>query len=119
MIRLNVMERSVPRACTQLGRWAVQVLQEPAWLCVQRSRCVAAGATSFDEMLELSSRGDSSNVDMLVGDIYGRDYETIGLSATTIASSFGKVVSGTKQLSDYNPAGALLRKERSTSSYNS
>ena len=33
-------------------------------------------------------------VDMLVGDIYGgRDYNAIGLSATTIASSFGKVVS--------------------------
>ena len=33
-------------------------------------------------------------VDMLVGDIYGdRDYSSIGLSATTIASSFGKVVS--------------------------
>lgn len=31
-------------------------------------------------------------VDMLVGDIYGgRDYSNIGLSATTIASSFGKV----------------------------
>ena len=34
-----------------------------------------------------------SQVDMLVGDIYGgRDYSTIGLSATTIASSFGKVI---------------------------
>ncbi len=30
---------------------------------------------------------------MLVGDIYGdRDYSSIGLSATTIASSFGKVI---------------------------
>lgn len=29
---------------------------------------------------------------MLVGDIYGdRDYSAIGLSASTIASSFGKV----------------------------
>ena len=32
-------------------------------------------------------------VDMLVGDIYGdRDYSSIGLSASTIASSFGKVI---------------------------
>lgn len=32
---------------------------------------------------------------MLVGDIYGgRDYSTIGLSADTIASSFGKVSVG-------------------------
>lgn len=31
---------------------------------------------------------------MLVGDIYGgRDYAAIGLSATTIASSFGKIIS--------------------------
>lgn len=37
---------------------------------------------------------------MLVGDIYGgRDYTSIGLSATTIASSFGKVRAG-KALSD-------------------
>ena len=44
-------------------------------------------------MLELTVHGDSSRVDMLVGDIYGgRDYSSIGLSADTIASSFGKVV---------------------------
>jgi pantothenate kinase len=62
---------------------------------------------SFDEMLALSSTGNSANVDMLVGDIYGgRDYENIGLSADTIASSFGKVVSLDKELEDYNPAGA-------------
>ncbi len=104
------------------------------------------GRTNFDEMLELSMRGDNAavrraqvlcapqpvpsalslravgrevrialypavvarrallgrrgvrtarcvlgQVDMLVGDIYGgRDYSSIGLSATTIASSFGK-----------------------------
>jgi type II pantothenate kinase len=47
-------------------------------------------------------------VDMLVGDIYGgRDYSSIGLSATTIASSFGKVVGQDKELGDYNPAGGL------------
>lgn len=64
---------------------------------------------SFDEMLELSRTGNSANVDMLVGDIYGgRDYETIGLSADTIASSFGKVVSEDRDLEDYNPAGASL-----------
>jgi len=42
-------------------------------------------------MLKLSLTGDHHNVDMLVGDIYGRDYETIGLTSNTIASSFGKV----------------------------
>ncbi|RIA98345.1 fumble-domain-containing protein, partial [Glomus cerebriforme] len=49
------------------------------------------GAKSFDEMLELSKNGDNTNVDMLVGDIYGSDYNKIGLKSTTIASSMGKV----------------------------
>ncbi|KAK0613066.1 fumble-domain-containing protein [Bombardia bombarda] len=49
------------------------------------------GARTFDEMLDLASRGDNSKVDMLVGDIYGTDYGKIGLKSTTIASSFGKV----------------------------
>ncbi|KAJ3329482.1 hypothetical protein HDU76_007827 [Blyttiomyces sp. JEL0837] len=48
-------------------------------------------AKTYDEMLELSKDGDNKNVDMLVGDIYGGDYPKIGLKATTIASSFGKV----------------------------
>lgn len=50
------------------------------------------GATSFDEMLELSKDGHAENVDLLVGDIYGSDYEKVGLSAKTIASSFGKLI---------------------------
>ena len=46
---------------------------------------------------------------MLVGDIYGdRDYSNIGLSATTIASSFGKVVSEGKDLEDMDPADIAL-----------
>ncbi len=49
------------------------------------------GARTFDEMLDLASRGDNTHVDMLVGDIYGSDYGKIGLKSTTIASSFGKV----------------------------
>lgn len=33
---------------------------------------------SFDELLELSQQGDNSNVDMLVGDIYGgMDYSKV------------------------------------------
>lgn len=46
---------------------------------------------------------------MLVGDIYGsRDYSNIGLSAGTIASSFGKVVGQDKDLADYDPADIAL-----------
>ncbi|KAL6245715.1 hypothetical protein RBB50_007714 [Rhinocladiella similis] len=49
------------------------------------------GARTFDEMLTLAEKGDNSGVDMLVGDIYGTGYGKIGLKATTIASTFGKV----------------------------
>ncbi|KAF8167424.1 fumble-domain-containing protein [Crassisporium funariophilum] len=48
-------------------------------------------ATTFDEMLAFSERGDNSTVDMLVGDIYGQDYSKLGLKSTMIASTFGKV----------------------------
>ncbi|KAI9615197.1 hypothetical protein H4Q26_011738 [Puccinia striiformis f. sp. tritici PST-130] len=47
-------------------------------------------AKRFDEMLDLSIKGDNSKVDMLTGDIYGQDYGKIGLKSSTIASSFGK-----------------------------
>lgn len=49
------------------------------------------GARTFDEMLAMADRGDNSEVDMLVGDIYGMDYGKIGLKGTAIASTFGKV----------------------------
>lgn len=52
---------------------------------------VLTGCSSFKEAIELASRGDSSKVDMLVGDIYGGDYTEMGLAATTVASSFGKL----------------------------
>lgn len=48
-------------------------------------------AKSFDEMLGMAENGDNTQVDMLVGDIYGGGYGRIGLKSTTIASSFGKV----------------------------
>lgn len=49
------------------------------------------GARTFDEMLAMADRGDNTGVDMLVGDIYGMDYNKIGLKSTAIASTFGKV----------------------------
>ncbi|KAI5580715.1 hypothetical protein POPTR_008G189500v4 [Populus trichocarpa] len=68
---------------------------------------------SFDELLELSHRGDNRAIDTLVGDIYGgMDYLKIGLSSTTIASSFGKATSHNKELEDYKPediSRSLLR----------
>ncbi|XP_061372318.1 pantothenate kinase 1 [Gastrolobium bilobum] len=68
---------------------------------------------SFDELLELSYRGNNRAVDMLVGDIYGgMDYSKIGLSSTAIASSFGRAMSDNKDCKDYKPediARSLLR----------
>lgn len=59
-------------------------------------------AQSFDEMLDLSIKGDNSKVDMLVGDIYGQDYGKIGLKSSTIASSFGKVFKKNSNLRKLN-----------------
>ncbi|KAL0408605.1 UNVERIFIED_CONTAM: Pantothenate kinase [Sesamum radiatum] len=68
---------------------------------------------SFDELLELSHRGNNRVIDMLVGDIFGgMDYSKIGLTSTAIASSFGKPISENKELEDYRAediARSLLR----------
>lgn len=63
------------------------------------------GLESFDEILELSQRGQNKNVDMLVGDIYGQDYQKIGLKATAIASSMGKVYRKDLRSSETGEAG--------------
>lgn len=47
---------------------------------------------SFDDLIALTERGVSSNVDMLVGDIYGGDCESRDLDKDVIAASFGKVI---------------------------
>ncbi|CDS06976.1 hypothetical protein LRAMOSA09499 [Lichtheimia ramosa] len=58
-------------------------------------------ASTFDDMLEMSQKGDNRNVDLLVGDIYGSDYSKLGLKSTRIASSFGKVFKqGVRQSKD-------------------
>ena len=38
-----------------------------------------------------TAKGDSSKIDMSVGDIYGGGYSGIGLKENMIASSFGKL----------------------------
>ncbi|KAK4648928.1 uncharacterized protein QC761_114520 [Podospora bellae-mahoneyi] len=71
------------------------------------------GARTFDEMLDLASEGDNSNVDMLVGDIYGTDYGKIGLKSTTIASSFGKVFRKKRQAeTEAEDSGGLAHKDQ-------
>eukprot|EP00090_Calanus_glacialis_P034823 TRINITY_DN5891_c0_g1_i1.p1 TRINITY_DN5891_c0_g1~~TRINITY_DN5891_c0_g1_i1.p1 ORF type:complete len:780 (-),score=227.21 TRINITY_DN5891_c0_g1_i1:391-2730(-) len=49
-------------------------------------------AKDFDDLLSLAEQGDHRKVDMLVKDIYGSDYSTLGLPADLIASSFGKAI---------------------------
>lgn len=43
------------------------------------------------EAILAGKKGDSSNIDMSVGDIYGGSYSGIGLTENMIASSFGKL----------------------------
>ncbi|XP_032503563.1 4'-phosphopantetheine phosphatase isoform X3 [Phocoena sinus] len=60
----------------------------------------------FDELLHLASRGQHTNVDMLVQDIYGGAHQTLGLSGNLIASSFGKSATADTGTS-HSPALAL------------
>ncbi|KAK3096188.1 hypothetical protein FSP39_024183 [Pinctada imbricata] len=53
-------------------------------------------AETFDELLGLAEKGDHRDVDMLVKDIYGGDYASIGLPGDIIASSFGKAARSPK-----------------------
>lgn len=48
-------------------------------------------AKTFDELLDLAEKGDHRKADMLVKDIYGGDYLTLGMHSDLIASSFGKI----------------------------
>lgn len=79
-------------------------------------------AKSFDDLLELAERGDHRRVDMLVKDIYGGNYEAVGLTSDLIACSFGKTVrhtgngtafgkddeDGTREFSESDIARSLL-----------
>lgn len=53
--------------------------------------CLLTGCNTFEEAIDLASAGDHSNVDKLVKDIYGGDYQRFGLSGNTVASSFGNM----------------------------
>uniref|UniRef100_A0AAQ4PSW8 4'-phosphopantetheine phosphatase n=1 Tax=Gasterosteus aculeatus aculeatus TaxID=481459 RepID=A0AAQ4PSW8_GASAC len=50
----------------------------------------------FDELLQLASKGQHTSVDMLVKDIYGGSYGSLGLTGDLIASSFGKSATADK-----------------------
>lgn len=59
--------------------------------------CLLTGCETFEEAIELATRGDSNNVDKLVRDIYGGSYEKFNLSGDTVASSFGHMSSAEKR----------------------
>eukprot|EP00127_Corallochytrium_limacisporum_P006488 Clim_evm19s229 gene=Clim_evmTU19s229 len=62
------------------------------------------GADSFNQALQMSAKGDHKNVDLVVGDIYGRGYEAAGLNPDILASSLGKIATGKVQPHDCRPA---------------
>ncbi len=41
---------------------------------------------NYEQVKEFSQKGDNRNVDLLVGDIYGCDYDALGLKSDVIAS---------------------------------
>ncbi|XP_073010556.1 pantothenate kinase 1-like isoform X2 [Typha latifolia] len=60
------------------------------------------GCMSYDEFLKLSQSGDNLVLDLIVKDICGELVcQEQGLSASTLASSFGKVITSERQLTDY------------------
>lgn len=58
-------------------------------------------AKDYNEMLEMASKGDNENIDLLVGDIYGNSYNKIGLKSSHIASSFAKVFKKLRYKKDF------------------
>ncbi|XP_056293118.1 4'-phosphopantetheine phosphatase isoform X2 [Pseudoliparis swirei] len=62
----------------------------------------------FDELLQLASKGQHTSVDMLVKDIYGGSYGSLGLTGDLIASSFGKSATTDKGFPKEDMAKSLL-----------
>jgi type II pantothenate kinase len=62
------------------------------------------GCNSYDEFLQLSQKGNNFVLDLIVKDICGELVcQKQGLSTSTLASSFGKVITSMKKLTDYRP----------------
>ncbi|KAK3868853.1 hypothetical protein Pcinc_025779 [Petrolisthes cinctipes] len=59
--------------------------------------CLLTGCNTFEEAIELAANGNNENIDKLVRDIYGGDYERFGLSGDIVASSFGHMNSAEKR----------------------
>jgi len=59
--------------------------------------CLLTGCETFEEAIELASKGAATKVDKLVKDIYGGSYPRFGLSGDTVASSFGNMCNKDKR----------------------
>ncbi|KAL1122791.1 hypothetical protein AAG570_003117 [Ranatra chinensis] len=59
--------------------------------------CLLTGCNTFEEAIELATKGDNTKVDKLVKDIYGGDYDRFGLPGDLVASSFGHMNSSSKR----------------------
>ncbi|ODQ77781.1 hypothetical protein BABINDRAFT_40826 [Babjeviella inositovora NRRL Y-12698] len=69
-------------------------------------------AQDYNEMLDMAKRGNNENIDLLVGDIYGTNYNKIGLKSNHIASSFAKVFKKLKNLKRDPKAAPLTISEK-------
>jgi type II pantothenate kinase len=50
--------------------------------------CLLTNCKSYEEAIELATKGDSTKVDKLVKDIYGGDYSRFGLPGNVVASRY-------------------------------
>jgi type II pantothenate kinase len=55
------------------------------------------GCSSFEEAIRLAAKGDNTQVDKLVKDIYGGDYGKFGLNGEVVACSFGQMISNERR----------------------
>lgn len=53
--------------------------------------CLLTGCETFEDAIQLATKGDNKKVDKLVKDIYGGDYAKFGLPGDLVASSFGQM----------------------------
>lgn len=53
--------------------------------------CLLTGCNTFEEAIQLATRGDHTKVDKLIKDIYGGDYDRFGLPGDLVAASFGQM----------------------------
>uniref|UniRef100_A0A4W5RWK4 pantothenate kinase n=1 Tax=Hucho hucho TaxID=62062 RepID=A0A4W5RWK4_9TELE len=77
--------------------------------------CLLTGCETFEEALDMASRGDSSNVDKLVKDIYGGDYERFSLQGSAVASRNAGVFSNgamAPKSSEEKSFGHMMSKEK-------